>query len=1279
MNEAVPAAGSDQVQEAGPGGEPAWAQELGHRRQMVGVSAARRPWALAFSGGGIRSATFCLGLARALAANRVFEQFDYLSTVSGGGYVGAAIGRLYSQKAQAPQVSEGLADDRSLFLWWLRSNGRYLIPAGLADTLRAVASYLRGTLATHIEVGVLALLLGGMVMLPHVLLTLLGGTHLEARAFINPWWALLPVPAFLAVVSLAAFWFARENRRGVTADALWCVICLLISAGLLYAAVLSTENLAQIWPWIVTALVLAALGLGFASRCLASGKSLERVHHLQTRWFSRMMGLFFAVAAIGAVDLLTWSAAYVCAHWSSELFGILLGAIVALVAGIRAAGPSIQKLGGQPAGSAMLMPLVGAGGVVLTVLTVILWVTLAQWFVYYGALPPDLGPVVAALDSLWGRWLLLVGVTAVYVLLTGRNAEQVNRSSLHHFYRARLARAYVSVGNSPDHVSQASAQRRFDESPLARVARSNTQEVGKVSELLAHDDVCMKDYAPERYGGPVHLINCCINQTIDDRTGNFNADRKGVNLTVSSLGVELGTRHAHAEDMEEIGDTSLSQWVAISGAAAAPGMGSSTRFGVSAVLFLCGVRLGYWWTRVTDGALRDSVISKYSATLREWFGKFPGLSSSPLFVSDGGHFDNTGLYTLLKRRPELMVAADCGADPHYLFGDIENLVRKARIDYDITIEFIDPQCPVWTANPAIQPYVARFGTPDSICAQPGSAYLLLARVRYDDGSMGAIVFVKPRRIEALSLDVAGYSDRDRDFPQQSTGDQFFDEAQWESYCELGKRLGLAIDQPLLALIPAMLQGHTAKTGNLSGETAAADGSTASSRRERFAVTVGKTLGAGALLSALVAGWQIWDGATQQWQTQRNLQIAAVDDLLKDSQSELARAVTQSDSELTTFVSRQIRGIERIGDLYGSTAQREVYNEVLSTVYQTCLPIVAPLTETPETALSRSRCSLALAVLSNEQPSRWDALLDRYWAPRTQGGVQAAECRPALAQAPRLVIHARNAMDRQVQAVRNAAVRLGLNTEIIEHGGGAGIAELAGDSVHFAAPMLLWMLGDAQCSDELQQHLPARLADSLRAINVPGFSYVEGTLNLWIPDTTVDQTPLPVGARLLNYLPGDQDPSQMFAPEAAAGPASGSIQDSNEAATSGDAASGGQDASASTARSEPQRYVVYIQFRGLLSRETIDRYRQSLASRTGADGMVFAVPQAERLAGQYNSMVKYFRPENQAAAEALATSTNDAMSAAGCRFKAPIRAISARGKAPENSLEVWINADDCVKP
>jgi hypothetical protein len=54
---------------------------------------------------------------------------------------------------------------------------------------------------------------------------------------------------------------------------------------------------------------------------------------------------------------------------------------------------------------------------------------------------------------------------------------------------------------------------------------------------------------------------------------------------------------------------------------------------------------------------------------------------------------------------------------------------------------------------------------------------------------GVIVWVKPRVFPGLPSDVTGYAERNITFPQQTTGDQFFDEAQWESYRALGFSLG----------------------------------------------------------------------------------------------------------------------------------------------------------------------------------------------------------------------------------------------------------------------------------------------------------------------------------------------------------------------------------------------------------------------------------------------------------------------------------------------------------
>jgi predicted acylesterase/phospholipase RssA len=58
---------------------------------------------LAFSGGGIRSATFNLGILQALAQHQLLRKFDYLSTVSGGGYIGSWLTAFTKRRTDPPQ------------------------------------------------------------------------------------------------------------------------------------------------------------------------------------------------------------------------------------------------------------------------------------------------------------------------------------------------------------------------------------------------------------------------------------------------------------------------------------------------------------------------------------------------------------------------------------------------------------------------------------------------------------------------------------------------------------------------------------------------------------------------------------------------------------------------------------------------------------------------------------------------------------------------------------------------------------------------------------------------------------------------------------------------------------------------------------------------------------------------------------------------------------------------------------------------------------------------
>ncbi len=128
--------------------------------------------ALALSGGGIRSASFALGVMQRLAKDDYLRLFDYLSTVSGGGYIGCSITWLTSGAFRAasgpdfglrpgdatsepfPYGSDDPRDpvgrhppnDRDRFLAFLRSHGEYLVPGNGITLLSGIAIALRGIL-----------------------------------------------------------------------------------------------------------------------------------------------------------------------------------------------------------------------------------------------------------------------------------------------------------------------------------------------------------------------------------------------------------------------------------------------------------------------------------------------------------------------------------------------------------------------------------------------------------------------------------------------------------------------------------------------------------------------------------------------------------------------------------------------------------------------------------------------------------------------------------------------------------------------------------------------------------------------------------------------------------------------------------------------------------------------------------------------------------------------------------------------------------------------------
>ena len=222
---------------------------------------------LAFSGGGIRSATFNLGILQALAETGLLHKFDYLSTVSGGGYIGSWLAALTRRLTKDPKfsfddVEKALsphkyeADKRSEppVLHWLRLYSNYLTPhKGVisGDTWAMVGTWMRNVLLNQT---ILALMFMAVFVLCQSALLPLALADNDGIGFLVAGGILL----FAASVSMAinvvqeapsiAILETPFQRVKVTATVMlpFVATCVLLNCGLWQRTDLGA---APVWMW----------------------------------------------------------------------------------------------------------------------------------------------------------------------------------------------------------------------------------------------------------------------------------------------------------------------------------------------------------------------------------------------------------------------------------------------------------------------------------------------------------------------------------------------------------------------------------------------------------------------------------------------------------------------------------------------------------------------------------------------------------------------------------------------------------------------------------------------------------------------------------------------------------------------------------------------------------------------------------------------------------------------------------------------------------------------
>ena len=356
-------------------------------------------------------------------------------------------------------------------------------------------------------------------------------------------------------------------------------------------------------------------------------------------------------------------------------------------------------------------------------------------------------------------WLLLAAL--VVAIGTGL-AVDLNLITIHRFYRDRLMEAFL---------------------PDVDCALRNETAPAQQADAATLSSMC----DPGRTVGPYHIINTNLVLTeSDERTYRL---RGGDSFMLSPL--YCGSNATGWQPTAQFVDNELTlpTAMAISGAAANPwtasgGIGVTRNPLVGMLMALMNLRLGFWLPSPKEGsrgAWRRSCTQSFRANhfdpgLKEVLGLSLREDSPVCLLSDGGHFENLGIYELVRRRARLIVACDGTADPDYCFTDLQNAMARVWADFGARIEF---------EQPALTPFVPSIPVGYPRDARISERAYAAAEITYADDSKGQLVYLTTALIEGLRLKLMGYKGANWDFPDQSTGDQFFDETQFEAYRELG--------------------------------------------------------------------------------------------------------------------------------------------------------------------------------------------------------------------------------------------------------------------------------------------------------------------------------------------------------------------------------------------------------------------------------------------------------------------------------------------------------------
>jgi hypothetical protein len=728
------------------------------------------------SGGGIRSAAFCLGALQALEERDELRKASYLAAVSGGSYIAAAISMVAKKSEHDGEADSdpGLFDSVGPFAQgspeeqYLRNRASYLAPT-LADKLylglRLILGLLFNLLLLSLPLIGLALVFAGLLLVP--LVPGLAGHCPDATAvcgkgagldlplgFVLAPLIALGLTAIAGLASMLVRWKEGPERFFST----WAVRCLVLAAGLalLLVAVPYLVELVREQGHETTGSTAShhAGQIGSATLALLLGVVVQLAHLLNSKAAREELGRagkLFEKLGSGLRLAVTYGAAAIVGP--ALLFGIFVFATSAAMAEAHSHGE--VSVGLTMAGLAVL----AAFGLVYE------FVDLSTW-------------------------------------------------SLHPYYRRRLSKAFALKRVR----AEADPERRA-ELPYESLPPAAGDSVGIAVERDYDDQVQLSETALKGGEGeewPTLLV--CAAANISDSAATppgravtsftFSANTVGGPLVGAVPMREMESvfdrprrprlfdpppeRNADGEVEVPVEkrrrDLTLPAAMAMSGAAISPSMGKMTRRPLTFLMALANIRLGVWvpnprWIeplRENEHLRERNVRPRPSYLLRELLG-LNRIGAKYLYITDGGHYENLGLVELLRRGCTDVYCLDAsgvGGDGAE-FGALGEAIALARSELDVEIEFGDgegesPERLVASGEDGIAARDVVVGTIRFPPRRPG-----------EEGPTGTLVYVRNTMTAEAPWDVRAHHEADSRFPNNPTVDQLYTDQKFEAYRALG--------------------------------------------------------------------------------------------------------------------------------------------------------------------------------------------------------------------------------------------------------------------------------------------------------------------------------------------------------------------------------------------------------------------------------------------------------------------------------------------------------------